>query len=139
MELPSYHRSHTQRRRGRPSRWKPGSKSLRWPAQAGRIHTGRRASHQVVANANHVSPEMPCPAEVDAGSFEERRARQKRAKAKVVGEELGHATDELSGVKEDDMMAKSGQRKLGTTRGQPRRTRTAKASRISRRAVGGGG
>jgi hypothetical protein len=33
------------------------------------------------------------------------------------------------------MMAKSGQRKLGTTRGQPRRTRTAKASRISRSAA----
>ena len=32
-------------------------------------------------------------------------------------------------------MAKSGQRKLGTTRGQPRRTRTAKALRISRRAA----
>jgi hypothetical protein len=32
-------------------------------------------------------------------------------------------------------MAQSGQRKLGTTRGRPRRTRTAKALRISRYAV----
>jgi hypothetical protein len=33
------------------------------------------------------------------------------------------------------MTAESGQRKLGTTRGQPRRTRTAKAPRISRSAA----
>ncbi len=33
------------------------------------------------------------------------------------------------------MTAQNGQQKLGTTRGQPRRTRTAKASRISRRAA----
>ena len=32
-------------------------------------------------------------------------------------------------------MAKNGQRKLGTTRGQPRHTRTAKAPRISRSAA----
>jgi hypothetical protein len=39
------------------------------------------------------------------------------------------------GVVEDGMPGKNVQRKLGTTRGSPRRSRTAKASRISRHAV----
>jgi ABC transporter substrate binding protein len=42
---------------------------------------------------------------------------------------------ELPGVREDGMSGRNVQRKLGTTRGSPRRSRTAKASRISRRAV----
>src|SRR5262249_30602758 len=42
---------------------------------------------------------------------------------------------ELPGVKEDGMSGRNEQRKLGTARGSPRRTRTAKASRISRHAV----
>ena len=42
---------------------------------------------------------------------------------------------ELPGVGEDGMSGRNGQRKLGTARGSPRRSRTAKASRISRRAV----
>jgi len=42
---------------------------------------------------------------------------------------------ELPGVIEDGMSGRNVQRKLGTTRGSPRRSRTAKASRISRRAV----
>jgi hypothetical protein len=41
----------------------------------------------------------------------------------------------LSGVLEDDMPRRSRQRKPGTTRGSPRRSRTAKAARISRHAV----
>ena len=42
---------------------------------------------------------------------------------------------EFPGVGEDGMSGRNVQRKLGTTRGSPRRSRTAKASRISRRAV----
>ena len=41
----------------------------------------------------------------------------------------------LPGVVEDGMPGANEQRKPGTTRGSPRRSRTAKASRISRRAV----
>ena len=41
----------------------------------------------------------------------------------------------LPGVVEDGMPGKNGQRKLGTTHGSPRRSRTAKTSRISRPAV----
>src|SRR5882757_9064472 len=42
---------------------------------------------------------------------------------------------ELPGVREDGMLGRNGQRKPGTTRGSPRRSRTAKALRISRHAV----
>jgi hypothetical protein len=42
---------------------------------------------------------------------------------------------ELPGVVEGGMLGKNGQRKFGTTHGSPRRSRTAKASRISRNAV----
>src|SRR4029450_8766630 len=42
---------------------------------------------------------------------------------------------ELPGVGEDGMSGRNEQRKLGTTRGSPRRSRTAKATRQSRRAV----
>jgi hypothetical protein len=42
---------------------------------------------------------------------------------------------ELPGVGEDGMSGRNSQRKLGTARGSPRRSRTAKASRISRHAV----
>jgi hypothetical protein len=42
---------------------------------------------------------------------------------------------ELPGVIEDGMSGRNVQRKPGTARGSPRRSRTAKASRISRRAV----
>jgi hypothetical protein len=72
---------------------------------------------------------------VDAGGVESAEPFRKGRKADVVGEELGHAADEVSGVIENGMMVKSKQRKLGTTRGQPRRTRTAKASRITRTAA----
>ena len=41
----------------------------------------------------------------------------------------------LPGVAGDGMPGKNAQRKLGTTRGSPRRSRTAKASRISRYAA----
>jgi hypothetical protein len=42
---------------------------------------------------------------------------------------------ELPGVIESGMPRRNGQRKPGTTRGSPRRSRTAKALRISRHAV----
>ena len=45
---------------------------------------------------------------------------------------------ELSGVIEDGMPGRNGQRKPGTARGSPRRSRTAKASRISRYAAKSG-
>ena len=47
----------------------------------------------------------------------------------------GETTIELPGVREGGMSGRNEQRKHGTTRGPPRRSRTAKASRISRHAV----
>jgi hypothetical protein len=47
----------------------------------------------------------------------------------------GLAMLELPGVVEDGMPGENGQRKLGTTHGPLRRSRTAKTSRISRHAV----
>jgi hypothetical protein len=47
----------------------------------------------------------------------------------------GLAMIELPGVIESGMPRRNGQRKPGTTRGSPRRSRTAKALRISRSAV----
>jgi hypothetical protein len=50
-------------------------------------------------------------------------------------EVLEHNDVGLPGVGEGGMPGRDVQRKLGTTRGSPRRSRTAKASRISRHAV----
>ena len=50
-------------------------------------------------------------------------------------EQLDRFDVELPGVREDGMSGRNVQRKLGTTRGSPRRSRTAKTSRISRGAV----
>ena len=49
-----------------------------------------------------------------------------------------HATGERPGVSEGDMPRQNCRRKPGTTRGSPRRVRTAKTSRISRSAVKSG-
>src|SRR5437660_4395085 len=49
--------------------------------------------------------------------------------------EIGRAMFERPGVGEDGMSGRNVQQKLGTTRGSPRRSRTAKTSRISRHAV----
>ena len=48
---------------------------------------------------------------------------------------LEHIDVGVPGVGEDGMPGRNEQRKPGTTRGSPRRSRTAKASRISRHAV----
>src|SRR5713226_2251771 len=50
-------------------------------------------------------------------------------------EVLEHIDVGLPGVGEDGMPGRNEQRKPGTARGSPRRSRTAKASRISRYAV----
>ncbi len=71
-----------------------------------------------------VSPEIAC--------HRERRASRKSAKASVVVKELVTSSDELFGDTEDDMPGRRTQRKHGTTRWSPRRSRTAKALRISR-------
>src|SRR5271167_1627838 len=48
---------------------------------------------------------------------------------------IGQCDVELPGDAEDGMSGRNSQRKLGTARGSPRRSRTAKAPRISRCAA----
>jgi hypothetical protein len=79
------------------------------------------------------SPEIRAPRETDCGSLgsaEPLRSRRRRCRHRSSGPVI-----ELPGVIEDGMPGRNGQRKPGTTRGSPRRSRTAKASRISRQAV----
>ena len=80
------------------------------------------------------SPERRAPRETDCGnigSAEPLRSRRRRCRHRSAG----IAMIELPGVIESGMPRKNGQRKPGTTRGSPRRSRTAKALRISRYAV----
>src|SRR5215469_3039185 len=63
------------------------------------------------------------------------RAGQISAKAYVDTAALELIGIELPVVREDCMPGRNGQRKPGTTRGSPRRSRTAKAAHISRRAM----
>lgn len=56
-----------------------------------------------------------------------------RRPASVV-KELGTCSRRSPGVAEGDMSRRNGQRKLGPTRGRPRRSRTAKAFRITGQA-----
>src|SRR3981189_2027204 len=90
------------------------------------------------------SPEILAPRETDCGEDWECRAAQISAKA-MSASKFWTSDDRAPRVIESGMPRKNGQRKPGTTRGSPRRSRTAKALRISRSAGksrwarGGGG
>jgi hypothetical protein len=98
---------------------------------------GGRANGQAAAKVNSRKrtrrPRNSIPARSGWRECRVRRASDTWAKAIVVGEECiwEQAADEHSGGIEDGMSGKSGQRKHGTTRGSPRRSRTAKASHIT--------
>src|SRR3982074_259246 len=77
---------------------------------------------------------MRAPREWIAG-YSGAPSRSDLGEGRVDIEKLDKLDDELPGVREDGMSGRNVQRKLGTTRGSPRRSRTAKASRISRCAV----
>src|SRR5215831_12408954 len=81
------------------------------------------------------SREIRAPRETDCGingSAEPLRSRRRPMSTSLL---WNLSTYELPVVIEDGMSGRSGQQKPGTARGSPRRSRTAKASRISRRAV----
>ena len=80
-------------------------------------------------------PRNPPPACNGLRGSWECRAVGTSAKAYVDIPALELMDVEVPGVGEDGMSGRNGQRKPGTARGSPRRSRTAKASRISRRAV----
>ena len=82
------------------------------------------------------SPENLGPTRSDCGGIRECRAHLRWVKVAVVNVIAGRSSvAKLSGVLEDDMPRRNSQRKPGTTRGSPRRSRTAKAARINRRAA----
>jgi hypothetical protein len=95
--------------------------------------SGGRASRRVVANGRSRKPRNGFPAVhgrvgvlgvPNVSGRCEGQCRQRRNWARAAGG--------LPGVLEHDTSTQNDQRKLGTSRGQPRRTRTAKALHISR-------
>ena len=81
------------------------------------------------------SLETRFPPEADGGRLRVSSPSDKGEGQRRRRRNWAHAADELSGVPEGDMSTKNAQRKHGTTRGSPRRSRTAKTSRISRCAA----
>src|ERR1700704_4709292 len=118
----------------RPVR-KPGSKSLRCAgSNPGLIRQGEASKLTGRSKGESVSPEIERPRESDCGrvgSVEPVSPWRRPCRHR----EIGQCDVELPGDAEDGMSGRNAQRKLGTTRGSPRRSRTAKASRISRCAV----
>jgi hypothetical protein len=123
--------SHTQRWEGRPTCRKPGSKS---PLGLGdRSDPTRGASNLTGRSVTSTrKPRNTCPVRIGLRELWECRAAQNSVKANVGHRRPGPMMmPELPGVIEGGMLGRNGQRKPGTTRGSPRRSRTAKASRIS--------
>ena len=128
-------RSYIQQREGRPTRGKPGSKSpcgweKSWsdPSRGASNLTGR-------SEGEPVSPEIRALLETDGRINERAELLRSWRRPMSELEELDEHGSDLSGDIGGGMPGRNGQRKLGTTRGSPRRSRTAKASRISRRAA----
>ena len=78
---------------------------------------------------------MRAPREADCGSLGSAEPLRSRRRPMSTSLLWNLSMIELPGVREDGMSGRNVQRKPGTARGSPRRSRTAKASRISRRAV----
>ena len=89
---------------------------------AGRSKCVNREAPKDVPRVKRIAGRLGVPSRSDLGEGD-------------VGIEVWTGDDELPGVIESGMPRRNGQRKPGTTRGSPRRSRTAKALRISRHAV----
>ena len=102
--------------------------------EPGLIRPGRRTTRQVVAIANWSPPKPVSHWKRMVGGWRVPSRWDIPAKARAVGSGTGYMTaDGLSGVAKGDMSRRMSQRKHGTSGGSPRRSRTAKAWRISRR------
>jgi hypothetical protein len=89
---------------------------------AGRSKCVNREAPKYLPRVKRIAGRLGVPSRSDLGEGD-------------VGIEVWTGDDELPGVIESGMPRRNGQRKPGTTRGSPRRSRTAKALRISRHAV----
>jgi hypothetical protein len=90
---------------------------------AGRSNVRTTEATKYQARAKRIAGDREC------------RAAENPVKANIDIAALELIDVELPGVVEDGMSGRNGQRKPGTARGSPRRSRTAKALRISRHAV----
>jgi hypothetical protein len=90
---------------------------------AGRSKCVNQEAPKDVPRAKRIAGRMGVPSRSDLGE------------GNVGVDVLDQTMTELPGVIEGGMPRRNGQRKPGTTRGSPRRSRTAKALRISRHAV----
>jgi hypothetical protein len=97
-----------------------------------RIRQGGAQVSRLQRVANFVSPEIGSPPEADRGVVESVEHFSAVRRPMSPTKNWVRAVGELSGVSEGDMLTKIDHRRHGTTRGLPRRQRTAKASRISR-------
>jgi hypothetical protein len=84
---------------------------------------------------NQNSLENRAPRETDCGNIGSAEPFGSWRRPMSTSVHWTETTIELPGVREGGMSGRNERRKPGTTRGSPRRSRTAKASRISRRAV----
>jgi hypothetical protein len=90
---------------------------------AGRSKCVNQEAPKDVPRAKRIAGELGAPSRSELGE------------GHVGVDVLDQTMTELPGVIEGGMPRRNGQRKPGTTRGSPRRSRTAKALRISRHAV----
>jgi hypothetical protein len=84
---------------------------------------------------NQNSLENRAPRETDCGNIGSAEPFGSWRRPMSTSVHWTETTIELPGVREGGMSGRNERRKPGTTRGSPRRSRTAKASRISRHAV----
>jgi hypothetical protein len=112
--------------------WKPGSKSPRWLRHT-RSDSPRGASDLTGrSRCEPGSPEMRAPREANCGSVGSAEPFRPWRRPVSKSDYWTYPILELPGVIEGGMSGRNGQRKLGTTRGQPRCSRTAMTPRISR-------
>ncbi len=116
----------------------PGVKASVGREYPGRIRQGRQATRQVVAMQTSEASKTVAHRKRMVGVLGSAEPVAKGRRPVSSAKNWVQAADELPGVVEDDMPGRSRQRKHGTTRGSPRRTSTAKTSRINRDAAKSG-
>jgi hypothetical protein len=110
-------------------------KALWGPGDLVRSVAGGRATWQAVAKVNQEAPKYGPRAKRIAGNYGSAEPLRSRRRPMPASKNWTITMHGLPGVIEGGMSGWNEQRKPGTTRGSPRCSRTAKASRISRHAA----